>query len=48
MKIDSRPVFDIQKEVERHGIDTVRFSFADQHGILRGKTVAAAALGAAL
>ena len=47
MKIDSRPVFDIQKEVEQRGIETVRFAFADQHGILRGKTIAAAALGAA-
>ena len=48
MKLDSRPVFDIQKEVERRGIDTVRFAFADQHGLLRGKAVAAAELGTAL
>ena len=48
MKIDARPVYDIQKEVERLGIDTVRFAFADQHGVLRGKSVAAAQLGAAL
>jgi glutamine synthetase len=48
MKLDSRPVFDIQKEVESRGIEVVRFSFVDQHGILRGKTIAAAAVGAAL
>jgi glutamine synthetase len=30
------------------GIKAIRFSFADQHGILRGKTVAVGALGAAL
>jgi glutamine synthetase len=48
MKLDSRPPFDIQKEVERRGIETVRFAFADQHGILRSKSIAAGALGAAL
>ena len=31
-----------------HGIKAIRFSFADQHGILRGKTVAVGALGPAL
>ncbi len=35
-------------EVESRGLKAIRFSFADQHGILRGKTIAAAALGAAL
>ena len=39
---------EMRKEVAARGIKAVRFSFADQHGILRGKTVAAAALGAAL
>jgi glutamine synthetase len=48
MKLDSRPVFDIQKEIESRGIEVVRFAFVDQHGILRGKTIAAAAVGAAL
>lgn len=48
MKIDTRPVFDIQKEVEQLGIETVRFAFADQHGLLRGKSIAAASVGAAL
>src|SRR6185436_12113199 len=35
-------------EVEAQGIKAIRFSFADQHGILRGKTVAADALKSAL
>jgi len=28
-------------EIERRGLEAVRFSFADQHGVLRGKTLAA-------
>ena len=36
------------KEVESRRLEAVRFSFPDQHGILRGKTVAAAALRQAL
>jgi glutamine synthetase len=39
---------EILKEVKSKGIEVVRFSFADQHGILRGKTIAARALGSAL
>jgi len=39
---------ELRKEVAARGIKAIRFSFADQHGILRGKTVAVAALGAAL
>jgi glutamine synthetase len=39
---------EILKEVKSKGIETVRFSFADQHGILRGKTIAARALKSAL
>ena len=31
-----------------HDLKAVRFSFADQHGVLRGKTLAAAEVGAAL
>ena len=30
------------------GIKAVRFSFADQHGVLRGKTLSASAAGAAM
>ena len=36
------------KEIEAHDLKAVRFSFADQHGVLRGKTLAAAEVGAAL
>ena len=36
------------QEVEDRGIQAIRFSFADQHGILRGKTVAVGAFAAAL
>jgi glutamine synthetase len=36
------------KEIEARGLKSVRFSFADQHGVLRGKTLAAAEVGNAL
>jgi hypothetical protein len=32
----------VLEQIEQHGIETVRLSFADQHGILRGKTLMAA------
>jgi glutamine synthetase len=32
----------VDKAIEEHHLDVIRFSFADQHGILRGKTVVAA------
>ena len=38
----------ILKEIEAHGLETVRFSFADQHGLLRSKSIAAAEVPAAL
>jgi glutamine synthetase len=38
----------IQREIESRGIKAVRFSFADQHGVLRGKTLAASEVKAAL
>ena len=38
----------ILKEIEAHLIKRVRFSFADQHGVLRGKTLAAAEVKQAL
>jgi glutamine synthetase len=31
----------IEKLIDSHGLDVVRISFPDQHGLLRGKTVAA-------
>ena len=36
------------KEIEAHDLKAVRFSFADQHGVLRGKTLAPAEVPAAL
>ncbi len=36
------------QEIQARGIELVRFSFADQHGLLRGKSIAAAALPDAL
>jgi glutamine synthetase len=38
----------VLKEIESRGLKTVRFSFADQHGILRGKTLASAEVKTAL
>jgi len=38
----------ILEEIEAHQLKCVRFSFADQHGILRGKTLAASEVKAAL
>ena len=32
---------EVLKEIEARGLQAVRFAFADQHGILRGKTLAA-------
>jgi len=36
------------KRIEDDGLDTVRLSFPDQHGILRGKTVVATEAAAAM
>jgi glutamine synthetase len=38
----------ILREIEGRGLKAVRFSFADQHGVLRGKTLAAAEVKGAL
>ena len=38
----------VEEQVRSLGIELVRFSFPDQHGILRGKTVTAAELAGAL
>ena len=38
---------DLAKEVAARGLEAVRFAFADQHGLLRGKTIAAAEIAAA-
>jgi glutamine synthetase len=39
---------EVLKEIEAHDLKAVRFSFADQHGVLRGKTLAATEARAAL
>jgi glutamine synthetase len=41
-------VTDLAKEVASRGLEAVRFAFADQHGLLRSKTIAAAELPSAL
>src|SRR5262245_6430744 len=37
-----------EKTIREQGIDVVRFSFADQHGVLRGKALVAAQAAAAM
>ena len=39
---------EVEKRIERDGIEVVRLSFADQHGILRGKTLVASEVRNAL
>jgi glutamine synthetase len=39
---------EVLKDIEKLGLETVRFSFADQHGLLRSKSIAAAEVPAAL
>ena len=48
MRNASDPALRIRAEIESRGLETVRFAFADLHGILRGKSLAAASVGAAL
>ena len=38
----------IEKQIKDQGLEAVRISFADQHGILRGKTIFAGEIGSAL
>ena len=38
----------VEKEVAERGLGVIRLSFADQHGILRGKTIVAEELGSAM
>jgi glutamine synthetase len=38
----------VEREVEKNNIEVIRLSFADQHGILRGKSIMVDGLGAAL
>jgi glutamine synthetase len=39
---------EVLKEIEAHDLKAVRFAFADQHGVLRGKTLARGEVPAAL
>jgi glutamine synthetase len=39
---------EILKEVADRGLETVRFAFVDQHGLVRGKSIAAAEVASAL
>ena len=39
---------EILRQIDSRGLRVVRFSFADQHGVLRGKTLAASEAKAAL
>ncbi len=36
-----RAARDVERAIRRHRLEVVRFSFADQHGVLRGKTLLA-------
>jgi glutamine synthetase len=38
----------VEREIARRKLELVRFAFCDQHGVLRGKTLVAAAAGAAM
>lgn len=42
-----RQACEILKQIERDEIETVRLAFADQHGVLRGKTIVAAGMASA-
>jgi len=37
-----RQAMDVARAIKKHKLELVRFSFADQHGVLRGKTLLAA------
>lgn len=45
---DRKACAEILARIERGELDTVRFAFADQHGVLRGKTLTAQAVAGAL
>ncbi len=38
----------VERAIKQHGLELVRFSFADQHGVLRGKTLLASEVASAL
>lgn len=43
----ARMAIEVERQIKKHKLEVVRFSFADQHGVLRGKTlIAEDAIGA--
>jgi glutamine synthetase len=44
----ARAAIQVERAVKKHKLETVRFSFADQHGVLRGKTLIASEAAAAM
>jgi glutamine synthetase len=44
----ARMAADVEREIKKNKIEVVRFSFADQHGVLRGKTLLAAEAASAM
>ncbi len=47
ISIDAQAASDALKLIEQRKLDTVRVSFADQHGVLRGKTIMASSFASA-
>ena len=45
---DERAAAAVERAIKRHKLEVVRFSFADQHGVLRGKTLLAAEAASAM
>jgi glutamine synthetase len=44
----TRMAAQVEREVKKHKLEVVRFSFADQHGVLRGKTLLASEVASAM
>jgi glutamine synthetase len=47
-RADERAATAVERAIKRHKLEVVRFSFADQHGVLRGKTLLAAEAASAM
>ncbi len=44
----ARAAREVERQIKKHKLELVRFSFADQHGVLRGKTLVASEAAAAM
>src|SRR5260221_12484317 len=44
----TRMAADVERTIKKNKIEVVRFSFADQHGVLRGKTLLASEVTASM